>query len=45
MSGQVVEIIKSKNPKPPNADWLQFVVTNIARHEIGKHLRKVGSRE
>jgi len=41
-SGQVVEIIKSKNPKKPNSDWLEFVVTTLARHEIAKYLRKAG---
>jgi len=40
-SGQVVEILKSKNPKGPNNDWLHFVVTTLARREIGKYFRKV----
>lgn len=40
-SGQVVEIIKSKNPKSPNSNWLEFVITNLAKREINKHLRKV----
>jgi GTP pyrophosphokinase len=39
-SGQVVEIIKSKNPKGPNNDWLQSVVTTLARREIAKYFRK-----
>jgi len=39
-SGQVVEILKSKNPKGPNNDWLHFVVTTLARREIGKYFRK-----
>lgn len=39
-SGQVVEIIKSKYPKGPNHDWLEFVVTTEARREINKYLRK-----
>ena len=39
-SGQVVEIIKSKYPKGPNHDWLEFVVTTEARREISKYLRK-----
>lgn len=43
-SGQVVEIIKSKNPKTPNADWLEFVVTTLARRELNKYLRKVDSK-
>ena len=41
-SGQVVEILKSKNPKGPNSDWLEFVVTTEARREINKYLRKEG---
>lgn len=39
-SGNVVEILKSKNKKKPNEDWLSFVVTNTARREIKKALRK-----
>ena len=39
-SGEVVEIIKSKNPKKPNHSWLDFVVTAIARRKINKSLRK-----
>jgi len=35
-SGQVVEIVKSKTPRPPNRDWLDFVVTEAARREIRK---------
>src|SRR4030042_4618968 len=38
-SGQVVEIIKSKNPKSPNTNWLDFVVTNLARRKITQYLR------
>ena len=38
-NGQVIEIIKSKYPKPPNQDWLDFVVSTIARREIKKQLR------
>lgn len=41
-SGQVVEIMKSKNPRGPNRDWLGFVVTTVARREIGKYLRSKG---
>ena len=33
-SGQVVEILKSKTPKKPNKDWLDFVVTTTARSKI-----------
>ena len=41
-SGQIVEIFKTKDERRPNSDWLQFAVTNIARREIEKHLRKEG---
>lgn len=41
-SGQVVEIIKLKNEKAPNSDWLNFVVTSLARRQINKYLRKGG---
>jgi GTP diphosphokinase / guanosine-3',5'-bis(diphosphate) 3'-diphosphatase len=39
-SGDVVEIVKTKNPKQPTPDWLEFVATNAAKREINKHLRK-----
>ena len=39
-SGQVVEIFKAKNPKGPNSDWLAFVITQLARREINKYLRR-----
>lgn len=39
-AGDVVEIVKSKNPHPPNRDWLKFVVTTQARRMINKWLRK-----
>jgi GTP pyrophosphokinase len=39
-SGDVVEIIKTKNAKTPSGRWLDFVVTTIAKREIGKLLRK-----
>lgn len=39
-SGQVVEILKTKNPKAPSRGWLDFVVTTLARREISKHLRE-----
>jgi len=38
-SGQVVEILKSKNPKKPNNDWLDFVVTTTAINQIKKSLK------
>ena len=40
-SGQVVEILTTKNPKGPNPHWLDFVVTNMARREIRKGLGKI----
>ncbi len=40
-SGQVVEILTSKNAKKPNAHWLEFVATNMARREINKQLNKI----
>ncbi len=43
-SGQVVEIIKSKNPKQPSSDWLKFAVTNLARRELNRNLRKEGTK-
>jgi len=39
-SGQVVEILKSKEKRLPSHDWLEFVVTNFARREITKTIRK-----
>lgn len=39
-SGDVVEIMKSKNAKKPNRDWLEFVATTAAKREISKQLRK-----
>lgn len=38
-SGDVCEITLSKEPRKPNLDWLEFVVTNEARREIQKGLR------
>lgn len=39
-SGDVVEIIKSKLPRKPSSDWLDFVVTTTARREIRKDVYK-----
>lgn len=39
-SGQVVEILKSKNPKKINHRWIEFAVTALARSEIKKQLRE-----
>lgn len=40
-SGDVVEIKIDKNRKTPSADWLKFVKTNVARHKIKSHLKKI----
>ncbi|KKQ73670.1 MAG: (P)ppGpp synthetase I, SpoT/RelA [Candidatus Woesebacteria bacterium GW2011_GWB1_38_5] len=40
ISGDVVEIIKTKNYKQPSADWLDFVKTTQAKSQIEKQLRK-----
>jgi GTP pyrophosphokinase len=39
-SGQMVEILVDKNKKKPSADWLNFVVTRLARKEIAKSIRR-----
>ena len=39
-NGDVVEILKHKNPVHPNEDWLSFTATTTARRQIHKHLRK-----
>ncbi len=37
-SGDVVEILVSKDPaKKPSRDWLDFVVTSVAKREIRRH--------
>jgi GTP pyrophosphokinase len=41
VSGDIVEIIKTKNYKPPSPGWLDFVKTTQAKREIEKELRKV----
>jgi guanosine-3',5'-bis(diphosphate) 3'-pyrophosphohydrolase len=38
-NGDVVEILKHKNPIQLNKDWLKFVATTTARRNIQKHLR------
>lgn len=35
-SGEIVEIIKTKNKRLPNRDWLEFAVTTTARNKIKK---------
>ncbi len=42
-SGDVVEIVKTKNYKTPSRDWLGFVKTTMAKREIEKSLRKLSS--
>jgi GTP diphosphokinase / guanosine-3',5'-bis(diphosphate) 3'-diphosphatase len=36
-SGDVVEILKSKTPRPPSRGWLEFVATTTAKRQIAKH--------
>lgn len=38
-SGDLVEIIKKEGEKPKK-DWLQFIVTRLAKREINKHFRE-----
>ena len=38
-NGDVVEIIVDRKRTKPNHDWLEFVVTTIARREISKALK------
>lgn len=38
-SGDVCEVILAKESRKPNYDWLEFVVTNLAKREITKGLR------
>ena len=37
-SGDVVEIVKNKNPKGPYPQWLEFVATTTAKRAINKSL-------
>ena len=39
-SGDVVDIIIDKNRKTPNPDWLNIVITSMARDKIKSKLRK-----
>ncbi len=39
MHGDVVEIILDRKRKKPSRDWLEFVVTRTARHEIVKAIK------
>lgn len=38
-SGDVCELILTKEPRKPSLDWLSFVVTNLAKKEIQKGLK------
>ncbi len=38
-SGEVIEIIKTKNKRLPNRHWLDFVITTTARKKIKKALK------
>ena len=38
-SGEVIEIIKTKNKRLPNRHWLDFVITTTARNKIKKALK------
>jgi GTP pyrophosphokinase len=38
-SGDVCEILKTKNPKKPNKNWLDFVVTTVAKRKIKTSLK------
>ncbi len=40
-SGDVVEILKDKNRKYPNPDWLNIVVTHMAKDNIKSQLSKM----
>ncbi|MBU1037189.1 RelA/SpoT family protein [Patescibacteria group bacterium] len=39
-SGDVVEILTSKNRQKPNVDWLNFIRTNVAREKIKNALKE-----
>ncbi|MFA6537500.1 MAG: RelA/SpoT family protein [Patescibacteria group bacterium] len=39
-NGDVVEILIDKKRKGPNAEWLKFIKTRTARHEIESHKNK-----
>jgi len=39
-SGDVVEILTDKNRKKPNPDWLNIVITNMAKYRIKSQMRK-----
>jgi len=39
-NGDIVQIITDKNRKGPNSEWLKFIKTRTARHEIESHKNK-----
>lgn len=41
-NGEVIEILTSKDRKSPNADWLQFTKTSVAKSHIKRELRRNG---
>jgi GTP pyrophosphokinase len=46
-NGQVVEILKTKEERKPNSDWLKFVITTLAKRQIKKKLnmmRRIDSK-
>ncbi|KKQ52770.1 MAG: GTP pyrophosphokinase [Parcubacteria group bacterium GW2011_GWD2_38_11] len=40
-NGEVVEILTSKERKSPNADWLKFVKTSVAKSHIRRELKRI----
>lgn len=38
-NGDVVELVLNRKRKSPNRDWLDFVVTTTARHQISKSVK------
>ncbi len=42
-SGDIVEIITDKNRKKPNADWIKFVKTHMAKSRIRDSIKKNSS--
>lgn len=40
-SGDVVEILRDKNRKKPNVDWLSFAVTSGAKEKMNRKLREL----
>ncbi len=41
-NGEVIDILTSKEPKLPNAKWLEFVRTSNARSRIRRQLKRAG---